>query len=553
MSRISALAMLLASAIGGTALAQAPSGTPETVSYSIFGPEFTMRAMPTVRVLQMEAVQQELKLTERQKKRQAAIVEQLQRSIRTVREKYDDREIFAAARNGILADTESALQQNLDPEQRDRLDQILVQIQGPWAFERGEFQRRLGLTSDQVDEVTSILDQGQQELNKATSFSMDWKPKGAAPSIEEIRTLVDGLEFQLMKEKTRHLAHATRIGVMVRIVKVLTEPQHADYRKMLGAPFDTGKLQPQVDEKAYDVREVAWSLGLGGQRADLVFDVKIARPAYTTAHKKVFIDEAHHNFHTAGGRYKPFADLIGNDGYSVVPSKETFTRKVLETCDILVIANAMGAERMGSEGADKSAFTEDECQAVHDWVQAGGALLLITDHAPFGAAAESLAKRFGVEMGKTVAHDEANVDPDTRGLVFSREKKLLGDHPITRGRDDSERINRVKTFTGQSLKGPPGSVSFLNFSATATVGPGKDKSPAAGRSQGLALKYGQGRVVVLGEAAQLSAQLTGLERTPSNMMGMNVPGCDNRQMALNIMHWLSGILEPRGASRRRAG
>jgi hypothetical protein len=127
-----------------------------------------------------------------------------------------------------------------------------------------------------------------------------------------------------------------------------------------------------------------------------------------------------------------------------------------------------------------------------------------------------------------------------------------GDHPITRGRDESERINRVKTFTGQSLKGPPGSVSFLNFSATATVGSGKNQGPTADRSQGLALTFGQGPVVVLGEAAQLSAQLTGLGREPRNMMGMNVPGCDNRQMALNIMHWLSGVLEPRDVSRPRA-
>jgi hypothetical protein len=44
--------------------------------------------------------------------------------------------------------------------------------------------------------------------------------------------------------------------------------------------------------------------------------------------------------------------------------------------------------------------------------------------------------------------------------------------------------------------------------------------------------------VVLGEAAQLSAQIVGFPTMP---MGMNVPGCDNRQMALNIMHWLSGL------------
>jgi len=47
---------------------------------------------------------------------------------------------------------------------------------------------------------------------------------------------------------------------------------------------------------------------------------------------------------------------------------------------------------------------------------------------------------------------------------------------------------------------------------------------------------------VLREAVQLSAQLTGLEREPRNIMGMNVAGIDNKQMALNIMHWLSGLL-----------
>jgi len=68
--------------------------------------------------------------------------------------------------------------------------------------------------------------------------------------------------------------------------------------------------------------------------------------------------------------------------------------------NILIIANALGAEGMGQAGASNSAFTEAECDAVRDWVQAGGSLLLITDHAPFGSAAESLAKRFGVDMSK---------------------------------------------------------------------------------------------------------------------------------------------------------
>ncbi len=36
----------------------------------------------------------------------------------------------------------------------------------------------------------------------------------------------------------------------------------------------------------------------------------------------------------------------------------------------------------------------------------------------------------------------------------------------------------------------------------------------------------------------LSAQVNGSQRI---RMGMNVPGTDNRQFALNIMHWLSGM------------
>jgi len=56
----------------------------------------------------------------------------------------------------------------------------------------------------------------------------------------------------------------------------------------------------------------------------------------------------------------------------------------------------LGAEDMDDEGADKPAFTEQECDAVSEVVRNGGALLLIADHAPFGAAAQILAKRFDV-------------------------------------------------------------------------------------------------------------------------------------------------------------
>src|SRR5262245_41882761 len=66
------------------------------------------------------------------------------------------------------------------------------------------------------------------------------------------------------------------------------------------------------------------------QEADPSFDAKVARPAYVTVHPKALIDEAHNNFHTAGGRYKPFATLLTNDGYQVVPNKEKFRSVALK-------------------------------------------------------------------------------------------------------------------------------------------------------------------------------------------------------------------------------
>jgi hypothetical protein len=281
------------------------------------------------------------------------------------------------------------------------------------------------------------------------------------------------------------------------------------------------------------------------QIADPNFDAKVARPAYASKHRpKVLFDEAHNNFHTAGGRYKPFADLITSDGYLITPNRQPFTAAALQPFDILIISNALGAPQMNAAGASNPAFTDAECDAVREWVRAGGALLLVADHAPMGAAAERLAQRFGVGMSKAFTLDESNTPPADNNpgfIVYTRENRSLADHPITRGRDAAERVGRVIAFTGQSLKGPEGSVAFMKLADTAKDAlPGaSERVSAAGRAQGVAFAHGRGRVVVMGEAGMLSAQLAGADKKP---FGMNRPGIDNRQLALNIMHWLSRLL-----------
>jgi hypothetical protein len=162
---------------------------------------------------------------------------------------------------------------------------------------------------------------------------------------------------------------------------------------------------------------------------DTHFDASVARPHYLKSHPVVLFDEAHSNYHTAAGRYEPLARLLRNDGYTVVPGKSAFLRKMLRGVSVLLVANARGEG--SSDAVSRAAFTEAECTEVSVWVRFGGSLLLIADHTPFGSAAANLSSQFGVEMGNSYVFDSANstVDDPTI-LVFSNANGLLGDHII---------------------------------------------------------------------------------------------------------------------------
>lgn len=288
--------------------------------------------------------------------------------------------------------------------------------------------------------------------------------------------------------------------------------------------------------------------------ADPTFNPSIAEPTYRNTHPRVVVDEHHFNYHTIAGRYKPFAALIRNDGYAVAAGKEQFTRDFLSRVDVLVIANARGGEAPPSATAD--AFTVAECDAVGEWVKAGGRLLLIADHEPFGRSARTMAERFGVQMGLGHVFDHKRSQIDPTFISYKPGHGLVRHHPIVRGRNGAEQVHHVLTFDGQSLKAPSGAVALLTLGPEAResdnaqqlmVGTGR---PVGGRAQGVALVHGQGRVVIMGEAAMFTAQVyrpgapgQGIGSDPGEIrFGMNVPGNDDRQFVLNLMHWLSGAL-----------
>ena len=287
----------------------------------------------------------------------------------------------------------------------------------------------------------------------------------------------------------------------------------------------------------------------GNREFDPRFDTRVARPAYAQSHPIVLYDEGHLNTHTAEAGYRPFVELLRSDGYDVRTTKGAISDAHLAGVAVLAIVGARGP----NDANDAPAFTTAEIDAIDRWVRGGGSLLLVTDHWPYGPAAATLAARFGVRTGNGLVEDAAHADAamGASTLVFSRENGLLHQHPITDG------IQTVMTFTGQSIEGPPEAVAFMALSDEAVEYPptspkvtksGSDVRvemsygeplPARGRAQGLALDVERGRVVVLGEAGMLRAQ----REKNGSLVGMNHPGCDNRQLALNIVHWLSRAIQ----------
>jgi hypothetical protein len=282
-----------------------------------------------------------------------------------------------------------------------------------------------------------------------------------------------------------------------------------------------------------------------GQEVDSSYHPTVARIAYDgDQHPVVLVDEAHHESCIVAGRYRPFAELLTKDGYKVRPNRKPLDKESLAAVDVLVLADPLGATG-GTGGAGAAGtFKAAEIDAIYAWVQAGGALLLVADPGPSARAAMDLARRFGVDMSQGETFDpehSGDASTPTSWIPFSRQNNLLADHPITRGRNDAERLATVVTFHGQSLSGPEGSAAFLPLGDAA-----RDRHPdegidisAAGRSQGIAIELGKGRVVVLADTAMTTAQELG---GGALKVGMNRPDNDDRQLVLNVLHWLTRLL-----------
>jgi len=256
------------------------------------------------------------------------------------------------------------------------------------------------------------------------------------------------------------------------------------------------------------------------------------------------VDLGHWNDAPADPHFFGLAQLLTWDGYRVTRSKQELVPELLRDTNLLILDNAMpypalfrrfaagsGGQRsdgwsMLGLGSRADAFTAGEGAAVRDWVRGGGALFLEASVPGAGRAAGAVAGALGVTF-----HDcRAGPWGASYGILIPAAE--VGEDAITAGRQGvNEQVLRVAVLAGGWVEGPGSeAIPILKAPAGGADGCLEDKPLA------VAFRFGRGRVVAL--SAQLERD-EGVVRST----GADPRWADNRQLALNMMHWLSGLTD----------
>lgn len=289
------------------------------------------------------------------------------------------------------------------------------------------------------------------------------------------------------------------------------------------------------------------SLSFAQMLNDTPFNAIVSSPKYSIGKgPKVLIDAGHHNFIVEMGLAKPLIDLATNDGYRVKVDSLLFTSAYLANYNLIVIMPAMPFQFGSKEVVtDEITFTTDELNALHNWVNEGGRLLMFSEHAPIDKSVTPLFNKFGIQLSIGIVADSNNCDPTIKMagyqalLKFTKENGLLNmDHPIVKGMNKNEMVINILGYGGSALTGE-GYANIFKLSNTSYIRKWNGSLPSgSGNSQCLAGAVGKGKLVAMGDCNGFTAMYINSGGKKFSA-GMQVKELDWKQFVLNTLHWLS--------------
>ncbi len=144
----------------------------------------------------------------------------------------------------------------LNNHQRTRLGQLQIQLEGPLAFLREEFQLRLNMSPGQIELINQLIEQGyaisSAELSRLRDTLIAIRlrdkakskqpaggpPASPSPSLKKAQ--------QPVVKKGMEANSELRGSLMREIFKHLTKVQRENYKKLIGKPFlENGRVIPK--------------------------------------------------------------------------------------------------------------------------------------------------------------------------------------------------------------------------------------------------------------------------------------------------------------------
>jgi len=273
---------------------------------------------------------------------------------------------------------------------------------------------------------------------------------------------------------------------------------------------------------------------------DISVNLKIENPSYKINDGPlIMFDSAHKNFFIQSHLIKPLVDLLLNDGYRVSFLDKEFSKSSLSQAKVLVVITALPFDfATESSAAEKKTFSQNELNELQDWVKNGGSLLAFSEHAPFDQAINPLLQKFEIKSSVGTTIDTINYENKYgQGMIKFENENLNKNHPIVSGK---YKVERLVSFGGSALLGPKFEnilklgESSLNIKHSTGIGP-----EGMGDSQGLAGKYGSGKIVVFGDSNGFTAMVFNRQDGSKMYAGMNTEGYDWKNFVLNTFSWLS--------------
>ena len=183
---------------------------------------------PMIRLLRSSEVREELKITEDQdaairKLAQASRPERPDRM--NVREmSQEDRQAFFDKMRNEQAERMAKMKEQLEevllPEQLERAEQIVLQLQGVRALGNKDVAEKIGLSTDQQQQLKEVQQTVQDDMRS------------------EMREMfaggMGGVDRDAMREKMQEL----RVKMEAKVMDVLTEDQKAKFQAMKGEAFE---------------------------------------------------------------------------------------------------------------------------------------------------------------------------------------------------------------------------------------------------------------------------------------------------------------------------